>query len=56
VKQHVVDEKIRRAVHGSEDLGDLFGQRGMVLLLAAFGGQSGQIALQDQPRFNICQD
>ena len=50
VKEHVVDQVIGRVIHGGEHLGDLFGQRGVVLLLAAVGGQRGQTAFQNQSR------
>jgi hypothetical protein len=47
VKHQIVDEIFGRAAHGGEHVGNFFSEGGELLLLAALGGQSGEMAFKD---------
>ena len=51
MKEQIVDEVLGGTVHGGEHVGDFIGERGELLLLAALGGQGGQMALKDDAGF-----
>jgi hypothetical protein len=51
VEEDVVDEVLGGAVDGGEHLGDFFGESGVVLLPAAFGGELGEVAFEDEAGF-----
>ena len=47
MKHQIVDEIFGGTAHGGKHVGDFFSEGGELLLLAALGGQGGQMALKD---------